>query len=474
MLTKKDIVRGLKALGVKPDTTLMVHSSYRSLGRVQGGPETVIDALLAALGPSGTLVMPAFNFTGAVFHMDIPSKMGVITELFRCRKGVVRSLHPTHTVCAHGKNACRLVKDHVKAPTPCGKGTPFGRLCELGGSVLLIGVDQDRNTTLHTAEDFSDMPYLGTGKRPYIDLKGRKRTVLQKRAAGPHRDFIGIDRLLRETGVMKVGRIGSAVCRLMDARRMVDLVVGALAFDPALVLCRNPSCMACLRQRGLLKAHRLAQEDFKLAVSLPLREVTEELLLHYRDTQAINHIELDLRTGAASPGALSAVSRLLKKVGDVKLATVNIGTRKRLATAVRHSLKPACIVAAGARPPEGKNVLWENTGQHSSSLARVLAQGKKKRCLAFNPMNFARLGELPFLGAFSGADLGKHVGLLYFVDGTHGGKPALPVEGNGELKELLSILGCRSFPGYVVVRSPGRGIGLEECMQEFWKALDEI
>ena len=474
MLSKKDIVRGLKSLGVRRGTTLMVHSSYRSLGGVRGGPEAVIDALLAALGPSGTLVMPAFNFTGAVFHMDIPSKMGAITELFRRRKSVVRALHPTHSICAYGNNARRLVKDHLKTPTPCGKGTPFGRLYELGGSVLLLGVDQDRNTMLHVAEDYSDMPYLATGERPYIDARGRKRTVMQERSAGPHRDFIGIDRLLRETGVMKVGKIGNSVCRLMDARRMVDLVIGALAFDPALVLCDNPSCQGCLRQRGLLKARRLAQEDFKLAVSLPLREVTAENLLRYRDTQAINHIELDLRTGAASPGALSAVSRLLKKVGGVKLASANIGTRRRLAPAVRRSLKPACIIVAGSRPPEEKNILWENTSQHAGLLAAALEKREKNGLLAFNPMNFARLGEMPFLSVFTGASLGKHLGLLYFVDGTHGGKPALPVDGNGELKELLSILRCRSFPGYVVVRSPGRGIGLEECVQGFWKALDEI
>jgi len=159
-LTKRQIVEDLRKLGVKQGDSLMVHSALSALGLVRGGADTVIDALLEAVGSEGNVAMPLMTGNGVFKIEESPSNVGVVTEVFRQRKETVRSLHPSHSVGIQGKDAQWLVKDHVKQPTAYGKGTPYHKLVELGGKVLLLGVDQDRNTTLHTIESLAGVPYL--------------------------------------------------------------------------------------------------------------------------------------------------------------------------------------------------------------------------------------------------------------------------------------------------------------------------
>ena len=106
-----NLVRDLLALGVRPGGVLLVHSSLKALGPAAGGPAAVIEALREALGPGGTLLMPALSYAtvtrvNPVFDQKAtPSCVGVIPETFRRMAGVRRSLHPTHSVCACGPMA---------------------------------------------------------------------------------------------------------------------------------------------------------------------------------------------------------------------------------------------------------------------------------------------------------------------------------------------------------------------------------
>src|SRR5215831_12542887 len=119
-------VTDLEALGVRPGGSLMVHSSLSSLGYVPGGVTAVIEALQRAIGPRGTLAMPAHSWERAGkgdFTFDVrktPSCVGAISESFRKIPGVVRSLHPTHSVAALGPRAGFLTEGHENASTPCG------------------------------------------------------------------------------------------------------------------------------------------------------------------------------------------------------------------------------------------------------------------------------------------------------------------------------------------------------------------
>jgi aminoglycoside 3-N-acetyltransferase len=153
----------------------MVHSSLSSLGMVLGGAATVVRALLSAVGPDGTLVMPSFalevsdpvgwadrSFADAdleraracvpAFDRDTtPTTMGLIPETFRRWPAVVRSVHPQTSVSALGPQAAQVVTPHVLHWAQ-GAGSPFERLVALNASLLLLGVGFNRATLLHYAE----------------------------------------------------------------------------------------------------------------------------------------------------------------------------------------------------------------------------------------------------------------------------------------------------------------------------------
>jgi aminoglycoside 3-N-acetyltransferase len=137
---RERIARDLLAAGVTPGATILVHSSLRALGHVEGGAECVIGGLLDALGKGGTLLMPALSYAGV--NADSPrfdvlrtsSNVGAIPETFRRMPGVQRSLHPTHSVCGIGPRASSLLAGHRHDRTPCGPHSPYRLLAGCGGS----------------------------------------------------------------------------------------------------------------------------------------------------------------------------------------------------------------------------------------------------------------------------------------------------------------------------------------------------
>lgn len=157
----------LKA-GVRPGACILVHSSLSKLGHIPGGADTVIDALIAAVGEHGTVCFPALSYlftteSNPVFDVrTTPCNIGTIPETFRKRTGVVRSVHPTHSVCALGPEAEEIVKDHFKDTTPVGPNSPFRKIFEKNGQVLFLGCTPRCNTSMHGVEELLDTrpPFL--------------------------------------------------------------------------------------------------------------------------------------------------------------------------------------------------------------------------------------------------------------------------------------------------------------------------
>ena len=489
-MTKQDIIRGLRELGVREGDILMVHSALSSFGRVEGGADALIDALLEAVGPSGTVGMPTLylpSISGVeVFDVnESPSQMGDVTETFRKRPGTLRGLHPTHSVAVVGARAEDLIRDHVTAPTACGKGTPFGRLAEWGGKVLLLGVDQDRNTLLHTAEDYANLPFLSTRTAKYRDpADGEVKEITLSRFPGPHRNFIGLDPLFREAGVMSIGKIGKAVCRLMDAEGTVRVAVEALTKAPAAVLCDNPACADCVQQRGLIRKAALDREDFTLAARVDevsdLSELTS-LLWGY----GITAIEIGpawlkriLKDGSR------AWAEMISEAG-LNVIGIDISETRDLQKAVEFAVKIGCatLVTAGRSEGELKTTAGKASAAGISLLVRnsrgsrmdVSAKtGSLKGTgigLAFDPSEFAAMREMPFLSVYYHGIPKGLVRQLYIKDGTFDGRLTEPGFGNGEIKELISILRCRSFDGPMVIW-PRESIA-SSC-QAFWKLFETL
>jgi aminoglycoside 3-N-acetyltransferase len=130
-----ELVQALRSLGVESGDALMVHSSFSSDSGFTGSPNEFIDALIEVIGPKGHLLMVSMSYMsstyeylqqGTVFDMrKTISYMGLLSESFRRRSGVLRSQHPTHPILALGPKANWLVGDHGKCLYPCGIGSPF-------------------------------------------------------------------------------------------------------------------------------------------------------------------------------------------------------------------------------------------------------------------------------------------------------------------------------------------------------------
>ena len=247
-INREQILLSLELMDIRKGDVLLVHSALTSIGYVEGGADTVIDALLTAIGPEGTLVMSTLTGWGAPFDpANSPSAVGIISEVFRKRPGVLRSLHPVHSVAAFGKRAAYVVAGHEHCPTGCGQGTPYMKVAELGGKIMLLGVDMDRNTMMHTLEELVDSRYLLTLAIPapkYPPYNGQGDFVLKKFPPG-HRDYLNISGLLRQEGVMIEGLIGNAVTKVMDARRLLEVGQRVLREDPLFFICHNEHCNFC-------------------------------------------------------------------------------------------------------------------------------------------------------------------------------------------------------------------------------------
>lgn len=173
MHTIEEFKRDLALLGVKPGDAVMMHSSYRSLGGIEGGARALFDAMTELLGPEGTLMLPAFSYETVTREepyfsvKDTPSCVGYLPEYFRTQyPGVIRSMHATHSLCACGKNARYLIDGHINDATPVGRNSPLAKLPLIGGKILILGCHPDHNTTLHGVEETIIPPYL-------FDLSGR-------------------------------------------------------------------------------------------------------------------------------------------------------------------------------------------------------------------------------------------------------------------------------------------------------------
>ena len=179
--TRSTMLDNLYGLGVRKGDGLFVHASMKAIGYVVGGPRTIVEALLEAVGDTGLIGMPGFS-TDAYFPPDIDtsdlsprqigqiedavpgfdvltsptSGVGILPETFRTWPGTERSDHPVVSICLNGLQAKEFLGDHSLA-WATGPQSPLGKLRDrLSMKLLLIGVGWDRCTALHTAETLAD------------------------------------------------------------------------------------------------------------------------------------------------------------------------------------------------------------------------------------------------------------------------------------------------------------------------------
>ncbi len=245
------LVRDLISLGVRPGDLLMVHSSLRSLGFVDGGPETVVDALLQALGPQGTLVVPTFTYPTAgnpefVFDpIHTPSQMGAISEAVRCRPQARRSIHLAHSIAAIGPLAETIATSGGASGWDA--ESPMRQVFDRNGRYLLLGVPYQNLTAMHLCEVWLGLPY----RQPRTS-EGRMRqpngstTPLISIGTPPLPGHAGSDynrlgQRMEDAGLVRRGPVGNAIARLLNAHDLRAASRDLTRHDPNGFLQQGPA-----------------------------------------------------------------------------------------------------------------------------------------------------------------------------------------------------------------------------------------
>ncbi len=249
-LTVHTLAEQLRACGLAPGQTVLVHSAMSKLGWVCGGPVAVIGALLEALGPTGTLMMPTHT-TGntdpsnwenpsvpeawwETIRASMPAfdpritptrQMGRIAELFRTYPGVVRSAHPIGSFAALGPNAEKLTETHA-LEEEFGDASPLGTLYALDGYILLLGVGHENNTSLHLAEYRTEFPGKTFVEEGAAMLKeGERRWVTFQSLDWEPDDFGTLGDAYEKAHEIRRHPVGRAEARFMKQRPLVDWAV---------------------------------------------------------------------------------------------------------------------------------------------------------------------------------------------------------------------------------------------------------
>ncbi|MCH2230122.1 MAG: AAC(3) family N-acetyltransferase [Crocinitomicaceae bacterium] len=244
VITLESLVKDIKACGVVEGDTVLVHSSLSKIGFVEGGPKTVVDALIKAVGEKGNLLMPTSPNSGlqleyikALQVFDVAndkSKLGAISEYFRNLPNSLRSAHPTEPVSCLGPDANFFTSTHFGEMTPYTAQSPFYKVSEKGGKILYLGVTLDNaGTNLHTLEDaikdfkfpvYTKESFEIEVKFPNGDLRSM-RTYVHNPEQSAKRKCDGLIPLFIDKGVLLEKSIGKARTLVVDAKSMLNVMI---------------------------------------------------------------------------------------------------------------------------------------------------------------------------------------------------------------------------------------------------------
>ena len=238
--TKAGLTEDFKNLGIKRTDNVLIHSSMKSIGDVDGGADTVLDVFCDYLAATGNIALPAHSWNAVGDRHNIfdpvkePSCVGILTEMFRKRKGVLRSLHPTHSIAIMGKDAEEFVKGEHLIDTPCGRSGCWGKLLDMDFKIIFLGCGTKCNTYLHGVEEWFNVPGRITDGCQKLKIVMPDGSIFDR---DMRRHFDGsngnqgsisdnYDRIqpyMEARGFAVKGRFGDAECVVMKARDIYDV-----------------------------------------------------------------------------------------------------------------------------------------------------------------------------------------------------------------------------------------------------------
>ena len=239
MVTKQEIQEFLKQTGIRHDDKVTVHCSLRAIGEIEDGADGLIDAFCGYLS-AGLLLVPTHTWDTVTrehpfydVRTEVPC-IGTLAKVAAFRKDAVRSLHPTHSVAAFGKNAAEYVRGEERSASPAPVGGCLSRLYEEHGKILLLGVGHDKNTYLHAVDERLRIPDRLHPEPFVITIRDQSGNTLTSPPFHTHftaasdtcvsEYYPNYKETLEYTGAVTYTKLGNAQVYCCDAVKMTDTV----------------------------------------------------------------------------------------------------------------------------------------------------------------------------------------------------------------------------------------------------------
>jgi aminoglycoside 3-N-acetyltransferase len=237
-ITASSLHEDLMGCGIKPGDKIVVNSSLSAIGYVDGGAETILDVLMNYITPEGLLVMPSYPHRGMYKYLEnysvfdvknTPSQNGIITEVFRTRKYVYRSIHPTHPLCFWGKEAAYFAEGHEKSISPYDLWSPYKKLLDVNVKNFCIGVDFEHMIMIRVIDDLYEdypVPMYFEDKSYKIPVIGRKgeEIMVETKCHDPKKSAVRHNMNLFEymKNDLLVSRFGNAKTITLSSKKMFE------------------------------------------------------------------------------------------------------------------------------------------------------------------------------------------------------------------------------------------------------------
>jgi len=242
-ISKNEIEKILQSFNL--DCDIFLHTSLRHIGyEIEGGKEYVADivsditklnehTLLVSALPFRTTMKEYLDVTPTLDMRTAPNAMGAVNNIIMAKNNAFRSIHPTHSVVAIGRDARQYTINHHLDITPFGVNSPYYKLMLNHGKILLFGVDLSSMTFTHVVEDMiGDMyPVDVYVKNQYTvdvtDFDGTVKTVVTK-CHNPNisaiRNCESIRQFLIDGGAMQTKKLGHGEVSIVDAVKYNQVV----------------------------------------------------------------------------------------------------------------------------------------------------------------------------------------------------------------------------------------------------------
>lgn len=242
MLNKEKIFNIFKELGLKNTDNILIHSSLKNIGKIEGNAEALLDIICQYFN-EGLVILPCHTWSFMNNDLDVlnldeeNSCVGMLPNI-ALRKGFLRSFHPTHSIVCYGKNADKYILNDNETSTPANPNGCFGKLKDINAKILFLGAKLSKNTFIHSIEEEFNVPDRLTNH--IFKFYVKKNEVFKEyhvhkhySTLNPHisENYMKLEKPMIELNIAKKFQFGDAESIIVDAKKSYDYVSKLLSVN---------------------------------------------------------------------------------------------------------------------------------------------------------------------------------------------------------------------------------------------------